>query len=143
VGRQQHLVRRDHRSTLLDRLADPFARGRNAADHFDNDVRRSRQYFVEVVSPDNRVRHPISALAIHPAIEHVRQPQSSGQFGTLDENPRNRGTNSAEPEKRNLERARDSGLSALGSRLWTLGSRLWAVGSRHCLYSLQVADTLD
>ena len=126
VGREQHLVGGHHRCAPLDRLADPFARGRDTTDDFDHDIGRTGEHFVEVVGPDDGRGNPIGTLARHAAIEHVRQPESIRQFRTLDENPRDRGADGAETEERDFERALGSGLSALGSwfRLSALG--FWA-----------------
>jgi hypothetical protein len=141
VGREQHLVGRDHRSASLDRLADPFARGCYTADNLNNDVRSTGEDFIEVVGPDDRGRYPIGALASDTTIEHVGQVESVGQLRALDQDSGNGGADSSKTEKRDLEwslrlRALRSWLPVPRFSFWTLGLR-----HRSTVYRLQLPYT--
>ena len=111
---EQHLVSCDNRCALLDRFAHPLVCGRYTTDNFNDNIGTSGEYVIEAVGPDHRRRDPIGALARHTTIEDVRQLESIGQFRTLDENPRNRRTDSAKSKQRDFERrllARGCGIT--------------------------------
>ena len=75
LGNEQ-LVGGDHGFSGAQRLANPFARGRDAANQFHDDVSVRGENFADVLRPVD-IRQPVDFFALHIAIENVRQDEGA------------------------------------------------------------------